>query len=218
VEAQLQQVRDRDNDNLIYKRPVISGSVQTIEGAELSLGVSPATEVVTQMFPIGNGTIMVPPGTYKVTGTQFELSSPPNRMLVFGVHYLGGDLFDGTRNAPGATLGVNLGRLTARASYYLYILKFRDQLLSFFAHDFSFTASYSYTPLARTTAVLNYDTVAMRSSALISTTYQFGKLSALTLSVRGAGGSTFDKVAINSAYENGTLTAVLSLQLGFSPF
>jgi hypothetical protein len=210
-------VRDRDNDNLIYKRPVISASLQTIEGAQLAIAVSPATEVVAQMFPIGNGTIVVPPATYKMTETRVDLTSPPHRPLVFGVHYVGGDLFDGTRNAPGVSLGLDLGRLTARASYYLMILKFSDQLLSFNAHDFSLWASYAYTPFTRTSVAINTDTLAARANALVTTTWQFGRLSAATLSVRGSSGSTFGKPAMNE-FDNGAMTAVLSLQIGTSAF
>lgn len=217
IEAQLSQVSDRDRGDLVYRRPVFSGSLQSIEGAFLSVSVSPATEVVGEAFPIGNGAIMVPPGTYRMTTTQVDLTTPANGRFVFGVHYLGGTLFDGTRNAPGATLGLNLGRLTASATYYLYRLQFPDQMLRFYAHDVSFAASYAYSPLARTTAVVTYDTLSARSSALATTSLQFGKLSAITLSVRGAGGSTFNTPAMHP-FDNGTLTAILSLQLGASPF
>ena len=48
-------MRDRDSDALIYRRAVIAGSLQTIEGALVSAQVQPSTEVVTEAFPIGNG-------------------------------------------------------------------------------------------------------------------------------------------------------------------
>lgn len=217
LEAQLSQVRDRDRGDLLYKRSVIAATVQTTEFAQLGLSVSPATEVVTEMFPIGNGKILVPPGTYHVTSVQVDVFSPPSRTYVLALHYSGGDLFDGVRNAPGATVGLNLGRLTARANYALNILKFPDQSRTLYEHGVSFSASYAYSPLARTLVVLTADTVAARASALVTTALQFGKLSAVTLSMRGASGSTFDQPAMNT-FDNATFTAVLSFQLGISPF
>ena len=217
LEGQFSNVADRDTDALVYRRSAIVGSLQTYEAAELSVGVYPATEVVTEPFPIGNGKIMVPAGTYKPLATSLELTSPPGRTFVFGIHYQGGDLFEGSRNAPGATLGLNLGRFTARATYMLYILKFEDQNVSFYGHDASISASFAYTPLARTAVVLEMDTIAARASALVTTTIQFGTLSALTFSLRGASGSTFDMPAMN-AFDNGALSAIVSLQLGASPF
>ena len=69
---------------------MIAGSLSTIEGALVSAQVQPATEVVTTPFPIGNGKITIPAGTYHVLGTQFDLTSPPTRDFVFGIHYSGG--------------------------------------------------------------------------------------------------------------------------------
>jgi hypothetical protein len=217
LDTQLSVVRDRDSDALVYQRAVIGGSLSTIEGALVSAQVQPSTEVVTTPFPIGNGKITIPAGTYHVLGTQFDLTSPPNRDFVYGIHYQGGQLFEGTRRAPGVMLGVNLGRLAARVSYVLYILKFEDLGQDFLGHDVSVTASYAFTPLARSALVLEADTVAARATAQLTTTYQFGALSALTLSVRGSGGSTID-VPATSAFDNLGLSAILSLAYGVSPF
>lgn len=217
LEGQLSMVRDRDSADLLYKRPVVSATIQTTEFAQLGVSVTPATEVVGSAFSIGDGKITVPAGRYRVTSTQLDLFSPPSRMAVFGLHYLGGDLFHGARNAPGAMAGLNLGRLTARAKYYLFILRFPDQPDTIYAHDFSLSASYAYSPLARTAVVLTANTIAARASALVTTALQFGKLSAVTLSVRGASGSTFEDPATNT-FDNAAFTAVLSLQLGMTPF
>ena len=216
IESQLSIVRDRDSDALVYQRAVIAGSLQTIDGALVSAQVQPSTEVVAQAFPIGNGRIMVQPGTYKVLGTQFDVTSPPNHTVIFGVHYSGGDLFDGTRRAPGVVLGVNLGRFLARASYTLYILKFEDQNQDFLGSDVSLTASYAYSPLARTSLVLEADSVAARGTAQLTTTIQFGRLSALTIAIRGQSGSTIDTPAMNT-FDNPGLSAIVSLALGVSP-
>jgi len=216
LDTQLSIVRDRSDDTLVYRRGVVSAGIQTIDGAVISANVQPATENVTEAFPIGNGRIMVMPGSYKVTGTQFDFTSPPNRMLVFGVHYTGGDLFEGTRRAPGASIGLNLGRFLARASYQLYLMKFEDQNQSFYGHDVNLSASYAYTPLARSALVLEADTVAARGTAQFTTTYQFGLLSALTLSVRGQSGSTID-MAAPGTFDHPSLTAVVSFAYGVSP-
>jgi Domain of unknown function (DUF5916)/Carbohydrate family 9 binding domain-like len=216
IDTQTSVVRDRDDDTLVYRRSVISAGIQTIDGAIISANVQPATENVTEAFPIGNGRIMVMPGTYKVLATQFDFTSPPNRELVFGIHYTGGDLFDGTRRAPGASFGLNLGRFLARATYQLYLMKFEDQNQSFYGHDVNLSASYAFTPLARSALVLEADTVAARGTAQFTTTYQFGLLSAITLAVRGQSGSTIDMAATNT-FDHPQLTAVLSFAYGVSP-
>ncbi len=221
LEGQFSNVADRDSDALVYRRSTIAGSLQTYEAAELAVSVMPATEVVAQPFAIGANKIMVPAGRYHVLETNLQLLSPPGRTFVFGITYTGGDLFDGSRNAPGATIGLNLGRLTTRASYTLYLLKFADQNLSFTGHDASLTASFSYSPLARTAVVREMDTVAARASALVATTIQFGTLSALTLALRGSSGTTFETAAMGmmlDTFDAGALSAILSLQLGASPF
>jgi hypothetical protein len=217
LDSELQNVRDRDDDSLIYRRAAVTASFATIDGAIIGAGFQPATENVTTAFPIGNGRIMVPVGTYHVLGTQFDVTSPPDRRFVFALHYNGGDLYDGTRNSPGAMVGLNLGRFAARAAYYLYILKFEDQNQNFYGHDVNISASYAFTPRAKTTMVLEADTVAARATAQFTTNYQFGALSAVTLSVRGTGGSTIDTPATN-AFDHPGLTAILSLALSASPF
>jgi len=217
LEAQLSIVRDRDSDALIYRRAVIAGSIATIDGALISVQVQPSTEGVTAPFPIGNGRITVPIGTYKVMGTQVDLTSPPNRTVVYGVHYSGGDLYEGTRHAPGVMFGLNLGRFTTRLNYVLYDLDFPDLNQHFYGQDASLAATFSYTPLARTTLTLEADTVAARGTALLTTTLMFGQLSAVTLSIRGTSGSTIDVAAMNT-FDNPDLSAILSLSLGASPF
>ena len=112
---------------------------------------------------------------------------------------------------------MNLGRVTARLNYLLYILKFQDQNQSFYGHDVNLTATYAFTPLARTALVLEADTVAARATAQLTTTIQFGQLSALTLAIHGTSGSTIDTVA-SSAFDRPNLSAILSLALGASPF
>ena len=218
IEAQLSNVRDNETDELVYRRAVISGSLQTIDGAELAVGVGPATENVTTAFQIGSH-ITVPVGVYHPIVTSFQLASPPDHDFVFGVNYVGGDLFDGTRRAPGGMVGLNLGRFTARFNYTFYILKFADQTppITFYGHDVALTAGYAYSPIARTSVVLGLDTVASRASALVTTAIQFGTLSAVTLSIRGTSGSTFDTPATDT-FANADLSAILSLQLGVSPF
>ncbi len=216
IDTQLSIVRDRDSDDLVYRRGVIGAGITTIDGAVVAAAVQPSTENVTEAFPIGSK-IMVMPGMYKPFSTQFDLTSPPDRTFVFGLHYNGGDLYEGTRNAPGGMVGINLGRITARLNYFLYILKFPDQMQSFYGHDVSLNASFAYTPLARTSLVMEADTVSERAVAQVTTTVQFGRLSSFTLALRGSSGSTIDTIATD-AFDKPNFSAILSVALGSSPF
>lgn len=218
LDAQLSIVRNIDSDALVYQRAVVAGGLETIDGAQVQVAVQPSTENVTTAFPLGNGRITIPVGEYKVLATQFALTSPPNRTFVFGLRYLGGDLYDGTRNAPGATVGVNLGRFTARASYLLYMLKFPERTppINYYGYDIMVNANYAYSPLARTSLVLEADTVAARAAALLTTSVQFNSLSAIVLSIRGQSGATFDMPMLDT-YSQANFSAILSLQLGVSP-
>ena len=213
LEGQMSIVRERDDDTLVYRRSVVAASLQTIEGSLVSVQVQPASENVITAFPIGSR-IMVQPGLYHPLGTQFDLTCPPNRTFVYGIHYSGGDLYSGTRRAPGGMVGLNLGRLTTRLNYIFYLLKFPGQ--DFYGHDFSLSASFAYSPLARSTLVLEADTVASRGTALLTTSYQFGALSALTLTIRGTSGSTI-AMEVTDTFANPGLTAILSLAIGVSP-
>ena len=218
LDTQLSIVRNIDSDALVYQRAVVAGGLETIDGAQVQVAVQPSTENVTTAFPLGNGRITIPVGEYKVLATQFALTSPPNRTFVFGLRYLGGDLYDGTRNAPGATVGVNLGRFTARASYLLYMLKFPERTppINYYGYDIMVNANYAYSPLARTSLVLEADTVAARAAALLTTSVQFNSLSAIVLSIRGQSGATFDMPMLDT-YSQANFSAILSLQLGVSP-
>ena len=219
LDSQLAIVRDRDSDALVYRRAVIALGISTIEQALISLAVQPSIENVTTQFQIGNR-ITVPVGQFNTLGTQFDITSPPNRTFVYGIHYNGGDLYNGTRRAPGGMVGLNFGRFTTRLNYTLYILDFPASTgiaaENFYGHDLSVTSTFAYSALARTTLVLEGDTVAGRGTALLTTTLQFGRLSALTLSIRGASGATIAMPTLDT-FDNANLTTILSLTLGASP-
>ena len=219
VDSQLAIVRDHDTDALVYRRAVVALGIQTIEQAIISFSVQPAIENVTEQFQIGNR-ITVPMGQFNVLGTQFDVTGPPGRTFVYGIHYNGGDLYNGTRRAPGGMIGLNLGRFTTRLNYTLYILDFPASpgidAQNFYGHDISLSSTVSYSSLARSTLVLEADTVAGRGTALLTTTLQFGALSALTLSIRGSSGATIAQPMLDT-FDSGNLTTILSLTLGASP-
>jgi hypothetical protein len=214
LDSQLSIVRDRDTQQRVYDRGVVAASITTIQQAVAGISVQPAIENVTTPFPIGNGRITVPIGEYKVMVTQVNVTTAPRRLVVFGLGYTGGDLYDGTRSAPQATLGLNLGRFAAKATYQLFILDYGDQ--HFDGHEFDGSASFAYTPRAKTTLLVGLNTVAARANAQLVTSWQFGLFSTLTLALRGTSGSTIDTVAQDWS-DNPDFSAILSLAIGISP-
>lgn len=214
-DSQLSIVRDRDTQERVYDRGVIAASMTTIKQAVAGISVQPAIENVTTAFPIGNGRITVPVGSYKVLVTQVNVTTAPRRLVVFGLGYTGGDLYDGTRSSPSVTMGLNLGRFTTKATYQLFILNYGDQ--HFDGHEVDGSASFAYTARAKTSFLVGLNTIAARANAQLVTTYQFGLFSTLSLALRGRSGSTIDTVALDWS-DNPDFSAILSLAIGVSPF
>jgi hypothetical protein len=153
------------------------------------------------------------------------VTTAPRRTVVFGVGYQGGDLYDGQRRAPSATIGFNLGRFTSKTTYQLFILSYPDRTnidpkytaQNFVGHRLSTSATYAYTPLARTSLLVEANTVAARAVAQLATSVQFGALSTLSLALRATSGSTVDTAA-QDWYDNPDFTAIMSLAIGITPF
>ncbi len=215
LDGQLSLVTDRDSNQRIYDRGVVAASITTIQNAVVQASVQPAIENVTTAFPIGNGTITVLPGKYTVMVTQVNVTTAPRRPVVFGVGYTGGDLYDGKRDSPSATLGLNLGRFAAKATYQLFILSYNNE--QFDGHELDASASFAYTPRAKTTLLVGMNTIAERANAQLVTSWQFGLLSTLSLALRGTSGSTID-IAATDWTDNPDFSAILSLAIGISPF
>lgn len=215
LDTQLSLAKDRDTDQRVFDRGVLAASITTIQQANVQVSVQPAIENVLAPFPIGNGRITVPQGQYKVMVTQIDVLSPARRTIVWGIGYLGGDLYDGQRRAPSATFGVNLGRFSSRMKYQMFILSYGDE--HFTGHALSANASYSYSPRAKTTLLVEANTVAARGVAQLATSVQFWTASTLTLALRGTSGGTID-VAARDWSDNPDFSAVLSFALGVTPF
>jgi Carbohydrate family 9 binding domain-like/Domain of unknown function (DUF5916) len=215
IDTQMALARDRDTDQRVFDRGVVAASVQTIQQAIVQVGVQPAIENVSTPFPIGNGRITVPPGSYKVLVTQVDFSSAPRRTIVWGVGYVGGDLFDGQRRAPSATFGLNLGRLSTRAKYQVFILSYGPE--RFTGHQLDASATYSYSPLAKTTLLVGTNTVSARAVAQLVTAVQFWTASTVSLALRGVSGSTIDTPA-QDWYDRPDFSAIVSMAVGVTPF
>ncbi len=215
LESQLTTARDSSTDQLIYTRAVASATMATIKQAQVQVQVMPATENVTAPFPIGNGRITVPVGNYNVLVTAVNATTVPRQPVVFGVGYVGGDLYAGQRRAPAVNIGLNLGRFTAKANYQLFILSYGND--HFLGHEIDASASFAYTPLAKTTFVVDGNTVSARATAQLATTVQFGLLSTITLVLRATSGSTLTAMAPDW-YDSPDYSAILSLAIGISPF
>jgi hypothetical protein len=215
IDGQLTLAKDRDTGARIFDRGVVAGSIQTIQQALVQVGVAPAIENVTAPFPIGNGRITVAPGTYKVLVTQIDFLSPPRARVVWGLGYTGGDLFDGLRRAPSATFGLNLGRFSTRAKYTLFLLRYGPE--EFAGHEIDANASYAYSPRAKTTLIVDANTVAARATAQLVTAIQFWTASTISLAVRATSGSTIDIAALDWS-DNPNVSAILSFALGVTPF
>jgi hypothetical protein len=215
LDGQLSLVTDRDSNQRIYDRGVVAASISTIQNAVVQASVQPAIENVTTAFPIGNGTITVQPGKYTVMVTQVNVTTAPRRLVVFGVGYTGGDLYDGKRDSPSVSLGLNLGRFAAKATYQLFILSYNNE--QFNGHELDASASFAYTPKAKTSLLVGMNTIAERANAQLVTSIQFGLLSTLSFALRGTSGSTIDVLASDWT-DNPDFSAILSLAIGVSPF
>jgi hypothetical protein len=215
LDTQLSIAKDRETNERLFDRGVVAASVQTIQQAIVQVGVQPAIENVLAPFPIGNGRITIPVGTYKVMVTQVDVLSPPRSMIVWGVGYQGGDLFDGQRRAPSVTFGLNLGRFSTRAKYQLFYLTYNDE--RFLGHELDASASYAYTPLAKTTLLVAANTVSARATAQLVTSVQFLTATTLTVALRGTSGSTIDTPAPDWS-DNPDFSAIVSLAVGMTPF
>ena len=215
IDSQISLAKDRDTDVRVFDRGVLAAGITTIQQALVQVSVQPAIENVTEAFPIGNGRITVPIGQYKVMVTQVDILSPTRRTVYWGIGYLGGDLYDGQRRAPSATFGLNLGRFASKVKYQMFILSYNDE--HFTGHELSANMSYSYTPLAKTTLLVEANTVAARATAQLVTSIQFWTASTLSLALRENSGGTIDTAA-NDWSDNPNFSAILSLALGVTPF
>ncbi len=205
--------KDR-NDVRVYDRGVVSGRVDLLHGGTVQVQALPSIENVLTPFPLFAGRLTVPAGQYNVMDFQATVKTAPRRPVVFGVGYLTGDLFGGQRQSPSVTLGLNLGRFSSKTLYQLFLVRYGSQ--EFIGHQVSGTAGYSYTPLARTTLVVQANTLIDRAVVQLVTSYTFGLLSTLSLVLVRTTGTT--EVPVEEWVRQSNLSAILSFTYGLSPF
>jgi hypothetical protein len=213
ISGSLNLTRDR-SDVRIYDRGTIDAFARLINGGIVEVTAMPAIENVLQSFPLFAGRLTVPAGQYDVMVLQANVSSAIRRPVVVALGYLAGDLFGGQRQSPSVNLGLNLGPWSSNALYELFIVRYGSQ--EFVGHQVSGTASISYTPLAKSTLVVQANTLIERAVAQLVTSYTFGLLSTVSLVlVRTTG---VNVVPTNQWVTGSSFSAILSLAYGISPF
>ncbi len=112
---------------------------------------------------------------------------------------------------------MNVGRLAASVYYELTNLRYATRI--FVAHRLSSRATYSYTPLARTTLIIEANTLTLRSIAQIVSSYTFGALSTISLVLSESSGQQILNLGDGANwYDHANFTAVLAFAYGFTPF
>jgi hypothetical protein len=175
-------------DQRIFDRVAVSASAVTLEQAQIQVQALPSIEQVYEAFPLGSGRVNVDPGRYEQLGLAFNATTAPRRRVVAGIGYLGGDLFAGKRRSPSANLALNLGRVTSSVLYRLFVVDYNGSRAT--GHQISAQAAYAYTPLARSTLMIETNTFSSRGLIQFVTAYTFGELSTIALVVRGVSGSS----------------------------
>jgi hypothetical protein len=132
------------------------------------------------------------------------------------ISYTEGDLFGGYRRNPSLQLTLNRGHFAGTAQYQIYFLRYGDVSLT--GHQLSVRSTYSYTPLARTTAVIEWNTLTFRGVAQLVTSYQFGALSTIGLVLGGTSGATALNPIANAWYDKPDFRVTASFALGLTPF
>ena len=112
-------------------------------------------------------------------------------------------------------MSLNLGRFTSKVNYQLFMLTYEG--ISIVGHELDVSASYAYSPLARTTLLLDANTIAARATAQLTTSIRFGTLSTLILSLRETSGSSIN-ATVQDWWDTPSFSAILSLAIGVSPF
>ncbi len=215
IGGKLKRARNRDESTL-YDRGSLSAEADLTNGGYIGVLVNPAKEVVPAEFKIAGDRLTIPVGRYDVVTAQLFASTPARRTVEGQISYSEGDLFGGYKRVPSVKVGLNLGRYTGTALYELSLLHFGAQDLT--THRLSLRSTYSYTPLARSTLVIEASTFNLRSIVQLVNSYTFGTLSTVAFVVSGTTGVTLDTTTDRSWYGNPNLTAVLSFAYGMTPF
>lgn len=213
-EGQLTLARDR-SDARVYDRGAINATIETPELAYLDVAVLPAIEQVASDFRLANERVLVTAGRYETMVLRMTAGTAPRLPVVASVRYQAGDLFAGTLRSPSFTLGLNLGRFTSTTLYRLFLVHYGDT--SLVEHQVSATAGFSYTPLAKSTLVIESNTLAGRALAQFLTSYTFGALSTVSLVLRATSGSTVQQIA-EDWFDRPGYSGIVSFAYGLTPF
>lgn len=213
--AQIDRARTAD-EALVYDRGFAEATAVMLDGSQFSVRVMPSIEGVAQSFPLFANRVTVPAGRYDVNVVQVFASTPPRRTLEASVQYTEGDLFGGYRRSPAASLTLNLDRLAANVQYQVYFVRYVDARLT--GHQLSARATYSYTPLARTTLAVEANTLTLRSIVQLVTSWQFGALSTVAFVIGESTGITPDHPEVARWYDRPDWRATLSFAYGVTPF
>jgi hypothetical protein len=214
LEAGINDTR-RLNEELVFAHGNADANLVLTNGATIKVSALPAVENVTAQFPLFAGRVNVLPGHYDVMVYQTDVSTAPRRPVVASLGYQAGDLFGGRQRSPYGGLELNLGHFTSNAMYHLFVIQYEGQL--FVGHQVDTVLSYSYTPLARTTLIVNANTLIDRAVAQFVTSYRFGLLSTVALVIAKSTGVT-PVPASQWLTAQAPFSAVLSFAFGLSPF
>jgi hypothetical protein len=213
--GQLDRTRTQ-SDAPVYDRASFEATALMLDGSSFSAKTTPSIEQVAAPFGLAANRITVPAGRYDVMVVQVVWASPPRRTLEAQISYTEGDLFAGYRRNPSLQLTANAGHFTGTAQYQIYLLRYDDQKLT--GHQLDLRATYAYTPLARTTLIVAWNTLTLRSAAQIVSSYLFGSLSSVALVAGATSGQTPVNLDVMTWYGRPDFQITANLALGVTPF
>jgi hypothetical protein len=210
----INDTKDR-NDVLVYDHSYAIVQMQMANGGSIQLTLLPSVDNVARAFALFAGRVNIPAARYNALSYNFRVSTAPRLPVVATLGYTGGDLFAGTQSSPTGSLQVNLGSFTTNGSYQYFLVRYNGQEIN--AQQVTAGATYSYSPLARSTITVSGNTLVDRAVAQFITIYQFGLLSTLSFVVSKSTGA--NQIAPNQWLgPNAPLSVYLSLAYGVSPF
>jgi hypothetical protein len=212
--AGLNDTKDR-GDVLIYDNAFAQALLTLNNGAQILARFTPSIQNITTPLPLNAGRLTITDGRYAQMDYELYYRSAARLPVVVTLDYQGGDLYAGQVQSPAVTLELNLGRFSTSSQYQFYDIRYNGQELS--GHQVSSVTSFSYSSLAKTTLVVQANTLINRAVAQLVNSYWFGLLSRVSLVVsKSTGGNT---VGPDLWLGSGApFSAELSFSYGLSPF
>jgi hypothetical protein len=216
IETALTRATHQD-DSPLYTRASLGFSMEALNRAAVSVWVLPSVEYVDRAFTIAADRLLIEPGRYDVLAGEIALDTPPRRTLQGHLGYTEGDLFAGYQRSVNGRLALNLGHLYSALLYELTSLHHGTSTL--WGHRVSARSTVTYSPAARTTLIIEANTLTLRSVAQLVSSYTFGELSTLSLALSHATGQAAPNAGAEARwYDHPSFSAVTSFAYGFSPF